>query len=116
RRAARLFGAGNADAAGGDNVFLAALANVDQFKSPNATGAQSVERDFDNRTSLIVDPSDGRLPPLTPEGQKRVAAVDATSFTIPFQPGSDAATQEKQAAAAAARRRLPEGPEDISND
>ena len=26
------------------------------------------------RTSLIVDPPDGRLPPLTPEGQKRAAA------------------------------------------
>lgn len=28
----------------------------------------------DRRTSLIVDPSDGRLPPLTPEAQKRAAA------------------------------------------
>jgi len=27
-----------------------------------------------NRTSLIVDPRDGRIPPLTPEAQKRVAA------------------------------------------
>src|SRR5579864_6679406 len=26
------------------------------------------------RTSLIIDPPDGRLPPLTPEGQKRAAA------------------------------------------
>ena len=26
------------------------------------------------RTSLIVDPSDGRLPPVTPEGQRRAAA------------------------------------------
>src|SRR5438034_1750326 len=26
------------------------------------------------RTSLIVDPPDGRIPPLTPEGQKRAAA------------------------------------------
>jgi hypothetical protein len=29
------------------------------------------------RTSLIVDPPDGRVPALTPEGQKRVAAVAA---------------------------------------
>jgi len=28
------------------------------------------------RTSLIVDPPDGRIPPLTPEAQKRVAARD----------------------------------------
>jgi hypothetical protein len=27
-----------------------------------------------NRTSLIVDPPDGRIPPVTPEGQKRAAA------------------------------------------
>jgi hypothetical protein len=29
------------------------------------------------RTSLIVDPKDGRLPPLTEEGKKRMAAEDA---------------------------------------
>ena len=29
------------------------------------------------RTSLIVDPPDGRIPPLTPEAQKRLAAEDA---------------------------------------
>ena len=29
------------------------------------------------RTSLIVDPPDGRIPPLTPEAQKRLAADDA---------------------------------------
>ena len=27
------------------------------------------------RTSLIVEPRDGRIPPLTPEGQKRAAAA-----------------------------------------
>jgi hypothetical protein len=116
KRAARLFSDGNTDAAGGDNVFLAALANLETFESPNATEAQSVEREFDNRTSLIVNPSDGRLPPLTPEGQRRLAAAAATSFTVPFQPGIDPETQQKQAAAAAASRRLPEGPEEVSND
>jgi hypothetical protein len=29
----------------------------------------------DGRTSLIVDPPDGRIPPLTPEARKRVDAV-----------------------------------------
>jgi len=34
-----------------------------------------VERDWhDRRTSLITDPPDGRLPPMTPEAQKRRAA------------------------------------------
>ena len=115
RRADRLFSR-NTDAAGGDNVFLAALANLENYESPNATEAQSVEREFDNRTSLIVNPSDGRLPPLTPEGQRRLAADAATSFTVPFQPGIDPETEQKQAAAAAAGRRLPEGPEEVSND
>ncbi|HUR34604.1 MAG TPA: hypothetical protein VM032_12465, partial [Vicinamibacterales bacterium] len=32
-----------------------------------------------NRTSLIVDPSDGRLPALTPEGARRAAANKATA-------------------------------------
>jgi hypothetical protein len=29
------------------------------------------ERDWDNRTSLITDPADGQMPPLTPEAQAR---------------------------------------------
>ena len=33
-----------------------------------------VERDFENRTSLIVDPPNGKLPPLTPVGQERAEA------------------------------------------
>ena len=33
-----------------------------------------VEREFDSRTSVVVDPPDGRLPPLTPAAQKRFAA------------------------------------------
>jgi hypothetical protein len=32
-----------------------------------------VERDWDNRTSLITDPRDGQFPPLTPEAQQRRA-------------------------------------------
>ena len=31
----------------------------------------------DNRTSLVVDPPDGKIPPLTPEAQKKVAEVRA---------------------------------------
>jgi hypothetical protein len=93
RRADRLFKNTNADFAGGDAVFLAALANVDHFKSATATGTTSemIEREFDNRTSLIVDPPDGRIPPLTAEAQQRRAAADAV------------------------RRRPPEGPEDLNH-
>jgi hypothetical protein len=99
KKSHELFDDGNSDAAFGDSVFTSVLANVkgekDGFKSVDGgTGDYSsvwlVERNFDNRTSLISDPVDGRLPALTPEGQKRQAAV------------------------AAVRARRPEGPEDRS--
>jgi hypothetical protein len=92
RRADRLFTNTNADFPAGDAVFLAALANIDRFTSTTATGTTSemIEREFDNRTSLIVDPPDGRIPPLTPEGE------------------------QKRTAAAARRRRPPEGPEELT--
>jgi hypothetical protein len=76
RRADRIFKAGDSDAANGDNVFLAALANPDQFRN-NATGGAEfmIDRVFDNRTSLIVDPPDGRIPPLTPAARERQSAA-----------------------------------------
>lgn len=79
-RADRLFKNGDGDAAAGDNYFLAALANPERYKSPNATGAQTTEREFDNRTSLITDPSDGKLPPYTPAGQQRQRALAAATI------------------------------------
>lgn len=88
KRAARIFKTGNSDFAAGDNVFLAAFNNVDQFKSPTAThGAdEMIEREFDNRTSLVVDPPDGRIPALTPEAQQRqAAAATATQYPTRVQ-------------------------------
>jgi hypothetical protein len=82
-RADRIFkDSTKADFASGDGVFLAALQNLDQFKSPTAThGADDmVERVFEHRTSLIVDPSDGRVPPLTSDGQQRMTAATAASI------------------------------------
>ncbi|MBZ5577407.1 MAG: hypothetical protein LAP40_12675 [Acidobacteriia bacterium] len=99
RKAHELFDGGNSDAAFGDSVFVSVLQNVKGEKAgfqsvDGGTGDYSsvwlVERNFDNRTSLITDPPDGRLPALTPEGQKR------------------------QAATAAVRNSRPEGPEDRS--
>ena len=77
KNAAQLFN-GDTDAAFGDSVFLAALKESKDFKSTDTqTGNYNhfwlVDRHFDNRTSLIVDPPDGRLPPLKPEAQKKQA-------------------------------------------
>jgi hypothetical protein len=80
KRAERLFKDGNSDFASGDNAFLAAFANVEQYKNPNiSTGGslEMVEREFDNRTSLIVDPPDGKIPALTPAAQRRQAGTEA---------------------------------------
>ena len=79
KKAHELFG-GKSDAAFGDTVFLATLSNVQGtksgFKSTDGdTGDYSsvwtVERDWDNRTSLITDPPDGRIPAMTADAQGR---------------------------------------------
>jgi hypothetical protein len=80
RRATRIFDANSGSSfAAGDNVFLTALADLELYKNPNATGTslEMIEREFDNRTSLIVDPPDGRIPPMTAEGRDRGARTPA---------------------------------------
>jgi hypothetical protein len=87
KKAHELFG-GKSDAAFGDTVFLSTLANVQGtkagFKSTDGeTGDYSsvwtVERDWDNRTSLITDPPDRRIPAMTPDAQKRRDAARAAA-------------------------------------
>ncbi|MEO5742217.1 MAG: photosynthetic reaction center cytochrome c subunit family protein [Vicinamibacterales bacterium] len=97
RRAARLFDLdSNADFPGGDTFFQALLENPGKFTNPNATGSVSVmiEREIENRTSLIVDPADGRIPPMTAEGRTRLARSPTPN---------------------AAGRNTAAGPEDLSN-
>ena len=81
-RAAELFN-GETDAAFGESVFRAALADRQDYQSgdgvseanPKGTGNYNqfwlIDRWFDNRTSLIVDPPDGRIPPRTAEAEQR---------------------------------------------
>jgi hypothetical protein len=75
KRAGELFN-GETDAAFGDSVFLAVLKDAKTFKSTDTqTGNYNhfwiVDREFsDNRTSRISDPDDGRIPALTPAGEK----------------------------------------------
>jgi hypothetical protein len=98
QKAGELF-RGQSDAAFGDQIFLSVLGNVQGTKSgftstDGQTGDYSsvwlVDRDWDNRTSLITDPADGRLPAVTPQAQ------------------------QKQLASAVARNHPAEGPEDRS--
>lgn len=92
RRADRIFKSGDSDFAAGDAFFLAAWENTSTFRSATSThGSEDMtEREFDHRTSLIVDPPDGRMPSITPQAQRR-----------------------RTAAAASGQR--PAGPEDLNN-
>jgi len=79
--AQRLFG-GADDAAFGDGVFTAVLADVERNVSRDGgTGNYSsvwmVDREFENRTSLISTPANGKLPPLTADAEARLAAAAA---------------------------------------
>ena len=90
QRAGSLFSDDANDAAFGDDVFLSTLRQAESYQStdgvtddaPDGTGNYNhfwlVERDFDNRTSVIVDPPNGRIPTLTPEAQKKEA--DAAEY------------------------------------
>ena len=66
---------GDGDALFGDQLVLAAIAGIEATSYDPTTGNYNqfwiAERDFDNRTSLVIDPPDGRIPDLTPEAQER---------------------------------------------
>ena len=89
-RSARLF-SGDGDAAFGDQLFVALLTNPDKFVSSDGrTGDYNQfwlpDRVFDNRTSLITDPPDGRIPSLIPGAQGRIAAEAAARPVLPRGP------------------------------
>lgn len=102
KKAHELF-SGHGDAAFGDTVFNTVLANVLGVKSgfvstDGETGDYSsvwtVERVWENRTSLITDPPDGRIPALTAEAQKRREAMFEARRRPPAGP-EDRALQER---------------------
>jgi hypothetical protein len=102
KKAHELFG-GESDAAFGDSVFTAVFANINGTKSgfkstDDGTGDYSsvwtIERDWNNRTSLVTDPPDGRIPPLTPEAQARQRANQAVNSHPPYGP-EDRLLQER---------------------
>ena len=78
------------DAAFGDSIYLRALASLDaptdQPAAPRppfwSYGQQWMgNRWFDNRTSLIIDPPNGRLPPRSAEAQERAERQRAARNT-----------------------------------
>ena len=85
------------DAFFADDFVTAAVSEGTDFRSfDQKTGNYNqfwiVEREFENRTSLIVDPPNGRIPAMTPEGQAR--RTKATRGFLGIEP---------------------DGPEDLSN-
>ena len=90
RKAAELFD-GTGDAAFSDEVFRAVYASLKTSsagpyeKSTKDFDAHTGDyssvwlspRDWDNRTSLITDPPDGKIPAMTAEGERRNAAIGA---------------------------------------
>ena len=102
KKARELF-SGQGDAAFADSVFNAVWANITGTRSgftsiDGETGDYSsvwtVDRDWENRTSLITDPPDGRMPPMTPEGMKRRDATLAGMKRVAAGP-EDRALQER---------------------
>jgi hypothetical protein len=98
-KAEELF-SGDGDAAFGDDVFVALVNGAKKFSSSDAaTGNYNqfwiADRDFDNRTSLVTEPADGRIPPLTPEAQKRRATPTADRSLRGFNGPEDRALSER---------------------
>ena len=72
---------GDGDAAFGDDVFTAIVTGVKTFTSSDRTTGNYnqfwiADRDFDNRTSLVTEPADGRIPPMTPAALQRRAGAN----------------------------------------
>src|SRR5256884_7575187 len=88
--AAKIF-ENDGDAQFGDGLILAVLNGISNPKSYDpGTGNYNqfwlLEPDWhDRRTSLLVDPPDGHLPPMTPEAQKRRAAEIGYRKALAFE-------------------------------
>lgn len=83
KRSNELFG-GDGDAAFGDAIYEAVLSDVQKYKpttfdkdTGNYNAFWIVGREFENRTSLISDPPDGRLPPMTEAAKKHMEQMMA---------------------------------------
>ena len=77
-RADRIFRNGRSAFTTPEGAFHAAVDNVDTYEAQSTSSSIGmVDLEFTDRTSLIVDPPDGRLPALTParrRGRRRSTA------------------------------------------
>jgi uncharacterized membrane protein YoaK (UPF0700 family) len=79
-----IIGYGRSDLLVPGNLFQILLTNPRHYANPSS-GADSTflgEVEFDNRTSLITDPPNGRLPEYTPAGERR-RSIRANAGKLP---------------------------------
>ena len=98
-QAAAATAVGDGDALFGDQLVLAAIDGTKATSYDPTTGNYNqfwiVERDFINRTSLVVDPPDGRIPDVTPEAQRRRQRAAAYRRAHPADTYTDRPLQER---------------------
>ena len=76
-RVERIFRNGRSAFAIPESAFFAALNDVETYEAwSTSSSIGMVDVWITDRTSLVVDPPDGRIPALTPEARAREAAVD----------------------------------------
>ena len=77
-RSDRIFDNGRSAFTTPEGAFLAALRDVDTYEAwSTSSSIGMVDVAFHNRTSLVVDPPDGRIPTHTAAARRRESAVDA---------------------------------------
>ena len=98
-RAAAELAVDDGDALFGDQLVLAAIQRTRATSYDPTTGNYNqfwiVERDFNNRTSLVVDPPDGRIPPLTATARDRQEMLRAQRRDHPADSYTDRPLSER---------------------
>jgi hypothetical protein len=98
-RSQRLFD-GSGDTAPGEELIEALLANPAVHKTPRRGGDYNYfwaaePLVFEHRTSQLIDPADGRLPALSAEGERNVAARAETRRLRPADGPEDRSPLER---------------------
>ena len=77
-RAERIFRNGRSAFATPEGAFFAALRDVETYEAQSTSSSIGmVDVEITNRTSQVIHPPDGRIPPLTPAARAREEAVDS---------------------------------------